>query len=65
MAEDRFDGLFMNAVQQAQGIENFFENLFSFMRRKTDLFTQEATAKTMINAALDKHTKLFNEDKAR
>jgi hypothetical protein len=65
MAEDRFDGLFMNAVQQSQGIENFFENLFSFMRRKTDLFTQETTAKTMINAALDKHTKLFNEDKVR
>ena len=29
----------MNAVQQAQGIENFFEALFGFMRRKTDLFT--------------------------
>jgi hypothetical protein len=41
MAEERFDGLFMNAVQQAQGIENFFDSLFGFMRRKTDLYTQE------------------------
>ena len=59
MAEERFDGLFMNAVQQAQGIENFFESLFGFMRRKTDLYTQEANARAMVNAALDKNIKLF------
>jgi hypothetical protein len=35
------------------------------MRRKTDLYTQETSARTMINAALDKQIKLFNDDKAR
>jgi hypothetical protein len=65
MAEERFDGLFMNAVQQAQGIENFFDSLFAFMRRKTDLFTKETSSRTMINDALEKHIKLFNEDKVR
>jgi hypothetical protein len=29
------------------------------MRRKTDLFTQEETAKKMVNRELDRHLKLF------
>ncbi len=37
--DERFDGLFMTAIQQSQGIENFFTNLFGFMRRKTDFLT--------------------------
>ena len=37
----QFDGLFMSAIQQSQGIHQFYDNLFSFMRRKTDFFTQE------------------------
>ena len=37
----QFDGLFMSAIQQSQGITQFYDNLFSFMRRKTDFFTQE------------------------
>lgn len=53
----------MGAVQQAAGIENFFEALFGFFRRKTDLFTQEDTSKRMINSIMDKHMKLFAEDK--
>jgi hypothetical protein len=39
MAEDRFDGLFMTAVQQNEGIDNFFQSLFSFMRRRTDFYS--------------------------
>jgi len=42
MADDeKFDGLFMSAIQNSQGIDNFFTALFSFMRRKTDFFSQE------------------------
>ena len=48
-AQDRFDGLFMTAVQQAQGIEGFFDCLFSFFGRKTDLYSQETRAMTMVN----------------
>lgn len=58
---DKFDGLFMTAVQQAQGIDNFFDHLFSFFGRKTDLFSQEERAYTMINGHLTKH---INEFKA-
>lgn len=39
--DPRFDGLFMQAIQQCQGIDNFYNYLFSFMRRKTDFFTME------------------------
>lgn len=59
MAEERFDGVFMGVVQQAQGIDNFFDALFGFMRRKTDLFTQEESSKKMVNRELDRHLKLF------
>lgn len=38
MAEDRFDGMFLSVTQQSQGIEPLLENLFSFLRRKTDFF---------------------------
>lgn len=55
----------MSTVQQAQGIDNFFDALFAFMRRKTDLFTLEDQARKTVNAAMDKHIKLFQEDKER
>ena len=43
MSEDqRFDGLFMSAIQQAQGINNFYDAMFSFMRRKTDFYSADA-----------------------
>ena len=65
MGDERFDGIFMNLVQQSQGIDNFFENLFSFMRRKTDLYTYPDKARTAVNTSLEKHIQLFNEDKKK
>jgi hypothetical protein len=47
--EERFDGLFMTAIQQSQGIDNFFNNLFSFMRRKTDFFTLADKSKAIVS----------------
>jgi len=55
---DRLDGMFMNAVQQSQGIENFFNNLFGFFRRKTDLFTDEARSREQLNKGFEKHLNL-------
>lgn len=63
--EEKFDGLFMTSVQQSQGIENFFNNLFSFLRRKTDFFTLQEKSKSMVNAAIETHLALFNETKQR
>ena len=38
MEEGRFDGVFMQVVQQSKGIEGFFGEMFGFLRRKTDFF---------------------------
>lgn len=55
----------MTAIQQSQGIDNFFNNLFSFMRRKTDFFTLADKSKDIVNQALEKHLKEYLDDKAR
>jgi hypothetical protein len=57
--EEKFDGLFMTAVQQSQGIENFFSNLFSFMRRKTDFFTYDSKAKDIVNKPLEENLRMY------
>ena len=62
---DKFDGLFMTAVQQAQGIENFFDALFGFFGRKTDLFEKEDTAVSMVTGNLHKHIAIFKENVAK
>ncbi len=55
--EEKFDGLFMTAIQQSQGIDNFFANLFSFMRRKTDFFTLSDKSKNIVLEALEANLK--------
>jgi len=30
--------MFYNILQNAKGIDNFFDSMFSFLRRKTDFF---------------------------
>ena len=55
----------MTGVQQSQGIDNFFDNLFGFFARKTDLYTQEDRALTMVNQYLKKHIDQFKSDKEK
>jgi hypothetical protein len=43
--DERLDGLFMNAVQQSQGIDNFFTNLFGFFKRRTDFYGDETMSR--------------------
>ena len=38
MADDRFDGLFLNVAQQSQGIDPLLDHFFGFLQRKTDFF---------------------------
>lgn len=63
--EEKFDGLFMTAIQQSQGIDNFFANLFSFMRRKTDFFTLADKSRGIVLQALDVNLQQFADDKKR
>lgn len=63
--DEQFDGLFMTAIQRSEGIEKFFGNLFSFMRRKTDFFTLSDKSKLIVANALDEQLKLFNESKQK
>jgi hypothetical protein len=62
MEDPRFDGLFMSAIQQSQGIDNFFNNLFSFMRRKTDFFSQDENSAKVVMKHMEAHHALFKQD---
>ena len=57
--EDAFDGVFMNAVERCQGINNFFERMFGFFKRKTDLFDDEAYARQVIDQAFKKNLREY------
>ena len=59
---DKFDGLIQAAEQQVQGFENFFDNLFSYFGRKTDLYSQEERALTMVNSNITKHINKFKQN---
>lgn len=47
-----FDGIFMNALERSQGIENFFDRMFAFIKRKTDLYDDEVYTMGVINSTV-------------
>ncbi|KAL7539841.1 hypothetical protein ACHAXR_009656 [Thalassiosira sp. AJA248-18] len=71
--DDRFDGLYLNIANQAQGIEPMLDTVFSFLRRKTDFFsgppgsgdkgTEKATA--VVHGVLQKHADIYLKDKQK
>ncbi len=64
--EERYDGLFMQVAQAANGIEPLFEHLFSFLRRKTDFFTAPPEKiSEMVMKSLKKQGELYDQDKAK
>lgn len=63
--EEQFDGLFLNALQGAKGIDNFFDCMFSFFRRKSDFFQISEEAQKKIQDKYQKHLAKFNADKER
>lgn len=50
MSEDegKYDAILMTIVQQAQGIDGFFEAVFGFLRRKTDFYENQKGAEEII-----------------
>ena len=71
--DERFDGLYLNIANQAQGIEPLLDTVFSFLRRKSDFFagppgsgqggTDAAIAK--VNEVLKKHADVYLADKRK
>lgn len=59
--EGRWDGVYYQIVQQGGGYEFLFDSVFSFLRRKTDFFTDSKKAEKVIAEAGAKHVKLFKE----
>lgn len=62
---EMFDGVLMNMVQKAEGIEGFYDAIFGFMRRKTDFFSSADKGKKVVLEHFDRHEQLFREDTER
>ena len=54
-----FDGMFMNAVERSQGIETFFDRMFAFFKRKTDLYDDEPYTLQILDQYAKKHIGLY------
>ncbi|CAI2374824.1 unnamed protein product [Moneuplotes crassus] len=65
MADSMFDGVLMNIVQKAEGIDGFYDAVFSFMRRKTDFYSNPDKARSTVLAQFERHLHAFNEDAVR
>lgn len=46
--QTKYDGILLTIVQQAGGIDGFFDSVFGFLRRKTDFFTDQKRAEQVI-----------------
>ncbi|KAF4654627.1 hypothetical protein FOZ61_008155 [Perkinsus olseni] len=54
----RFDGVYLSVAQQVGAIEPLLDSFFSFLERKTDFMTGEASAgaaREMVNKSFDKY----------
>jgi hypothetical protein len=60
MEDERFDGMFLTVAQQSQGIEPLLDNMFSFLRRKTDFFTGASPEmiQELVMKVVNKHSAL-------
>ncbi|GAX22070.1 hypothetical protein FisN_6Hh317 [Fistulifera solaris] len=66
--DERFDGLYLNVAQTAQGIEPLLDTVFSFLRRKTDFFSGGGgpdAAINKVNEVLQKHVDIYNKEQLK
>jgi hypothetical protein len=64
MADERFDGMLLGMAQQSQGIQPLLDNVFGFLRRKTDFFTGASRGEIdkLVQDCLDKQHRLAKAD---
>ena len=60
--EDKFDGVLYQIVAQSQGYDGFFDVVFSFLKRKTDFFTDLKKAETVIASAGKKYIEAYSKE---
>jgi hypothetical protein len=67
--ETKFDGLYLNVVQQKRGIEPLLDSMFSFLRRKTDFFdgptgsNDPDVAIQKVMEVVQKHANIYTNEK--
>jgi len=58
LEDERFDGLLLSFAQQCQGIDGLLDNVFSFLRRKTDFYDVGDKARDKVVRMFEKHEAL-------
>ena len=67
--ETKFDGLYLNVVQQKRGIEPLLDSMFSFLRRKTDFFDGPSGSNNpdiaiqKVMEVVQKHANIYTNEK--
>jgi DNA mismatch repair ATPase MutL len=69
MAEEeaaaKYDGILMTIVQQAGGIDGFFQAVFGFLRRKTDFFNDQKQGEQVIVKHTQSQYKIWEDHKKK
>lgn len=63
MEENKWDGVLFNMLQDNKSYEVFFDNLFGFLRRKTDFFSNWKNAESIIANTGKTHIERYQKDK--
>lgn len=61
--EEKFDGIFTQIINERQGYEGFFDNIFSFLRRKSDFFANSKQGEQLIAKLGKFHADKYFEEK--
>ncbi|KAM3144941.1 hypothetical protein pb186bvf_002946 [Paramecium bursaria] len=60
--EEKYDGIFMTSLQQLKTIDNFFDAVYGFLRRRTDFFVNQQEAERVITESCKKNFEQFQKD---